>query len=194
MTNSTKQRRNFLLGGAVGGFAVISGASAWSLVQTLSPDADAIAKAGATVDLSEILPGEHITVSSGYRPYVIRHLTDHEIASMEPVDLDSVSDRQARNLNFPKRALATVTNRSVNLAGQFVIHSKVCTVRGCLIQPDARDERHAWMCPCCGSRYDLLGRVTSYAPRNLPIPRFITEYGSVIRILPPQWGRDPAIA
>lgn len=195
MTNSTDRRRNFLLGGAIGGFAVMSGASAWSLVQTLSPDADAIAKAGVTVDLGKIPPGEQLKLPVSFRPLFGKHLTDNELSLIEVVELDALLDHQARNLNLPEDALATPINRRIGVMTEFVIYEKVCTRDGFVLVPDERKDRFEWVCPLCISQYDLAGRVrVGPATRNLPIPRFFVEYGRVIRLLPLRFGRDPRLS
>jgi ubiquinol-cytochrome c reductase iron-sulfur subunit len=55
---------------------------------------------------------------------------------------------------------------------QWLIVEGLCTWRDCLLNC-AEGGFAGWACPCCGSAYDLSGRIRrGPAPRNLGVPRY----------------------
>jgi ubiquinol-cytochrome c reductase iron-sulfur subunit len=58
-----------------------------------------------------------------------------------------------------------------------MIFDAMCTRGDCVLSEMERSVGKA-LCPCCGTRYDLAGRVLAGpAPHNLPVPphRFVDE-------------------
>ena len=60
----------------------------------------------------------------------------------------------------------------VNSSGDpLAVHPK-CTHKGCIAQ--WKEAHHEFVCPCHGSRYDLVGRVTK-GPALRPLPAILAE-------------------
>lgn len=162
-------RRDFLYYATAGAGAVITGAAVWPLVNQMNPSADVLALASIRVPIGDVQPGTQITVLWQGKPVFIRSRTEEEIAEARAVDVDSLPDADANNVNLGE-APATDENRALSEDGTWLVQMGVCTHLGCVPLGDAGDF-NGWFCPCHGSHYDTSGRIRKGpAPRNLPVP------------------------
>ena len=183
-------RRDFLTlvaqaGAVIGGAAVV-----WTLIDSMEPSADVIA-AGAPieVDLKPIAPGQQIVVLWRGSPMLIVRHTPTMQATLRQASLIA-------NLLDPNSAVAQqppyARNWHRSLNPEYVVMVGICTHLGCLPgyipTPSATDPIPNWpggyLCPCHGSKYDLVGRVYKGvpAPYNLPVPPYHFTSPTTIRI------------
>ncbi|KAA9006661.1 ubiquinol-cytochrome c reductase iron-sulfur subunit [Histidinibacterium aquaticum] len=170
-------RRDFIYYATAGAGAVVTGAAVWPLVNQMNPSADVQALASIRVDVSELAPGDQLTVLWQGKPVFIRWRTETEIEQAREVDVSSLPDPDANNANLQGAQPATDENRTLAMpegtdipAGSFLVQMGVCTHLGCVPLGESGDFG-GWFCPCHGSHYDTAGRIRSGpAPRNLPIP------------------------
>ncbi len=162
---SDETRRDFLYiaTGATGAVAVAG--IAWPLVSQMGPNKETQA-AGAPVeiDVSSVEPGMQLTVVWRSKPYFVRHLTPAEVKAA----IDA-TESQFRDFADAKGILAAVEGG----AAEWAIVSASCTHLGCIPKMVKANGLDGWNCPCHGSKFDVLGRVTKGpAPTNLPLPPF----------------------
>ena len=158
-------RRDFLYIATGAAGAVIGAGAIWPLVAQLAPNAREIA-AGApvTVDVSSIEAGEFVKILWRGSSYFIRHLTSEEVAQAH-----SVAKEDYRDFASAETRLSGPSGSSPVWA----IYAANCTHLGC-IPTQVSKGFDQWSCPCHGSRFDALGRVTKGpAPTNLPQPPFV---------------------
>jgi ubiquinol-cytochrome c reductase iron-sulfur subunit len=169
-------RRNLLVAtSAAGGVAAV--ATAVPFVASLTPS-DRAKAAGAPVeaDISQLAPGEMMTVEWRGKPVWILHRTPEMLASLEKTEA-SVADPESNQPQQPEYA----KNRHRSIKEEFLVTVGICTHLGC--SPSERfrtgaasgisaDWQGGFFCPCHGSYFDLAGRVfrSMPAPTNLEIP------------------------
>jgi len=126
-------RRDFLYI-ATGAMGVAGAAgAAWPLVSQMSPDASTRALASIEVDVSEIEPGQAVTVKWRGKPVFIRNRTDKEIAEANGVDQAELKDPIARNDNIGDADPATDVNRSAGEGKEnWIVMIGSCTHLGCV--------------------------------------------------------------
>jgi ubiquinol-cytochrome c reductase iron-sulfur subunit len=187
VSEDSPPRRDFLK--VVTGAAIVTGAgaAAWPLIASLRPD-DSV-KNPLRFDLSEIGEGQFRIGALNNTLYIVRHLSQAEIAELAAVPLAALRDRMARNANRPVNATAEVENRVIDGAPSFVVIVGVCTRLECVLLLDESGETarnpSLGRCPCCGSSYDLLGRVQSGpATLNTAIPRIDMVGDVILSVLP----------
>lgn len=132
-------------------------------IASMNPSADVLALASAEFDVSEIAPGNTITVKWRGKPVFIKKRTTEEIAAEQAVDVSSLRDQEADSERVQKDELLVVMG--------------VCTHLGC-VPISGAGEYGGWFCPCHGSHYDGSGRIRKGpAPLNLEIPpyKFISD-------------------
>lgn len=132
-------------------------------IASMNPSADVLALASAEFDVSEISPGNTITVKWRGKPVFIKKRTAEEIAAEQAVDVSSLRDQEADSERVQKDELLVVMG--------------VCTHLGC-VPISGAGEYGGWFCPCHGSHYDGSGRIRKGpAPLNLEIPpyKFISD-------------------
>jgi ubiquinol-cytochrome c reductase iron-sulfur subunit len=186
-------RRDFLYI-ATGAVAAIGGAAvAWPLINQMNPDASVRALASIEVDLAPIAEGQEVTIKWRGNPVIIRNRTKPEIDAAKAVNLDELTDRDARS-EIPKNTgTATDENRTVPGHENFLVMLGVCTHLGCVPQGDNPAKEYGvlegnmkvggWFCPCHGSHYDTAGRIRKGpAPENLPVPEYVFLTDTKIRI------------
>ena len=171
-------RRTWLITScAVGGAG--AAAVAVPFVSSFAPSERAKA-AGASieVDISEIPPGQKITVEWRGKPVWILRRTPEQVASLaktEPDVVDPNSDRKA----FPTPEYAKNQHRSIK--PEVFVGVGICTHLGCSpgekltpgAQPSLPDNwQGGFLCACHGSTFDVAGRVfkNKPAPDNLEVP------------------------
>lgn len=172
-------RRNLLVAtSAAGGVAVV--ATAVPFVASLTPS-DRAKAAGAPVeaDISQLAPGEMMTVEWRGKPVWILRRTPEMLESLEQTE-ERVADPESSEPMQPE--YAQNQHRSIN--PEFFVTVGICTHLGC--SPSERfrtgaasgisnDWAGGFFCPCHGSYFDLAGRVyrSMPAPTNLEVPPHI---------------------
>ena len=168
-------RRDFLYvaSGAMGAVGVA--AVAWPFIDQMNPSSAALALSSVEVPLESIQVGQGITVKWRGQPLFVRRRTPAEIAASKAVDVASLPDPLARNLNIADTAQATDADRVIK--PEWLILKGVCTHLGCtptISTPSAPEgEFGGWLCHCHGSQYDTAGRIRKGpAPQNLEVPPY----------------------
>ena len=176
-------RRDFLYYATAGAGAVATGAAVWPLVNQMNPSADTRALASIFVDVSGVEVGTQLTVKWRGKPVFIRRRSPEEIEAARAVALEELSiDATAQNANKPG-ADASVANRALDEAGEWLVMIGVCTHLGCVPIGNGAGEFGGWFCPCHGSHYDTAGRIRKGpAPRNLDVPVAAFEDATTIKL------------
>lgn len=179
-------RRTLLIGltSAVGAVGAVG--AAVPFVKSWSPSAKAkAAGAPVTVDISQIQPGQKLTVEWRGRPVWVVRRTPEALASLKaitPMLRDPLSD-DPQQPDYAKNEARAIKPEYLVLVG-------ICTHLGCSPQyePEKGKIEASWQggffCPCHGSKYDLSGRVYSGvpAPKNLVVPPYSYQGDKVIII------------
>ncbi|MFN3303277.1 MAG: ubiquinol-cytochrome c reductase iron-sulfur subunit [Roseateles sp.] len=160
--------------GAVGGVA-----TAVPFVSTFAPSERAkAAGAPVEVDISNLKPGEKLTVEWRGKPVWIVRRTPEQLEALKKLDgqlADPNSDRKA----YPTPEYAKNEYRSIK--PEFFVAVGICSHLGCSPsdkfaagpQPSLPDDwAGGFLCPCHGSTFDMAGRVfkNKPAPDNLEVP------------------------
>jgi ubiquinol-cytochrome c reductase iron-sulfur subunit len=160
--------------GVVGGFATTV-----PLVNTMMPSERArAAGAPVEVDISNLQPGEKLTVEWRGKPVWIVRRTSEQLATLKALEPQLVDPNSVRD-QYPTPAYAKNATRSIK--PEFLVTIGVCTHLGCSPgdkfktgpQPSLPDDwQGGFLCPCHGSTFDLAGRVfkNKPAPDNLEVP------------------------
>lgn len=188
-------RRDFIHIAAAGMAAVGGAAVLWPFIDQMNPAADTLALGTTDVELSQLTPGDEITVMFRSMPHFVRLRTQAEVAAARETNVSSLPDRLARNRNIEDGAPATDENRSAmtaaisegasvddGLRAALLVTSANCTHLGCVPTVGAGDY-DAWFCPCHGSHYDTSGRIRrGPAPENLPVPPMTFISATTLRL------------
>jgi len=162
------ERRDFIFTASYALGAVGLGATVWPLIDQMNPDASVKALASTEVDVSEILPGQSITVLWRGKPVFIKRRTEKEISKAQEVDL--------KELKHPERDEDRAKNP------EWLVMLGVCTHLGCVPLGD-KGEYGGWFCPCHGSHYDTSGRIRKGpAPTNMEVPKYEFVNSNIIKI------------
>ncbi len=174
-TSDAGTRRDFLYvaSGAIGAVGVA--AAAWPFIDQMNPSTAALAMGTTEIDLTAIQPGQQIVFKFRGQPLFVRRRTPAEIAAAKAVDVSSLPDPLARNLNLPDSAQATDADRATK--PEWLILVGVCTHLGCtptVSTPQMPEGDYGgWLCHCHGSQYDTAGRIRKGpAPQNLLVPQY----------------------
>lgn len=173
-------RRRFLLaatsvlGGIGAAFTAVPFISSWL------PSAKARAEgAPVEVDISQLEPGQQVTVEWRGNPVWILRRTEQMLAGLSQTesflrDPDSVTEQQP----------VYAHNRYRSRMPEYLVLIAVCTHLGCVPkycpsrtecpQDLGADWPGGYFCPCHGSKFDLAGRVFKGvpAPINLAVPPY----------------------
>jgi len=153
-------RRDFLTIATIATGAVGVGALAWPFIDQMEPDASALALSSIEVDVSQIQPGQIVTVKWRGKPVFIRNRTPEEMKAAQDVNVATLRDPQ------------TDAQRTKKGHENLLIVIGVCTHLGCIPLGHA-GAFDGWFCPCHGSVYDTSGRIRSGpAPLNLQLPEY----------------------
>ncbi len=171
----TPTRRDFLILTASAVGAVGTAAVVWPFIDSMNPSADVLAQSTTDVDLSQIQPGQAITVMWQGKPVFIRNRTPEEINAAEQTPLSELIDPQSDQARV-----------KVGKA-QWLVVVGICTHLGCVPNGQKpsqdRGKYGGWLCPCHGSLYDTSGRVRrGPAPTNLVVPPYTFLSETSIRI------------
>jgi ubiquinol-cytochrome c reductase iron-sulfur subunit len=165
---------------ASGAGAVGVGATAIPFVATFQPSERARA-AGAAVeaDISNLRPGEMMTVEWRGKPVWIVRRTPEQVAALPQLDPQLADPNSQRNPSALTPEYARNTHRSIK--PEVFVAVGICSHLGCSPssrfatgpQPSLPDDwQGGFFCPCHGSTFDMAGRVFANkpAPDNLEIP------------------------
>jgi ubiquinol-cytochrome c reductase iron-sulfur subunit len=183
-------KRTWLIASSCAG-AVGAGFVAVPFASSFAPSERArAAGAPVEVDISNLKPGEKLTVEWRGKPvWVIRRTPEQlaGLAKLAPQLADPDSKRKADELT-PSYA----RNEARSIKPEYLVAVGICSHLGCSpsdkFQPGAQpslpdDWAGGFLCPCHGSTFDLAGRVykNKPAPDNLEVPPY--QYLSDTRIL-----------
>ncbi len=161
-------RRDFIITATATVGAVGVGAAVWPLIDQMNPDASVKALASTEVDVSNIQPGQSITVLWRGKPVFIKRRTNEEIEKARSVDL--------KELKHPEKDEERAKNP------EWLVMLGICTHLGCVPLGDKGDY-NGWFCPCHGSHYDTSGRIRKGpAPTNLEVPKYEFVNSNTIKI------------
>lgn len=168
-------RRDFLFlsAGAMG--AVGAAVAAWPAVDSMNPAADTLALSTTEVDVTNLQPGQSMTVMWRGKPVFIRHRTDDEIKAAADVNVADLRDPQ------------TDAERVQKGHEKYLVVVGVCTHLGCVPSGQKPTDLHGdfggWFCPCHGSHYDTAARIRKGpAPKNLEVPPYAFISDTKIKI------------
>ncbi|MDF1818919.1 MAG: ubiquinol-cytochrome c reductase iron-sulfur subunit [Immundisolibacteraceae bacterium] len=137
------------------------------------------AGAPVEVDISELRPGEKITVEWQRKPVWVIRRTEEELATLQGHE-DSLRDPQSEESDQPDY----VANANRSLKPEYLVMIGICTHLGCSPTFDpGRELESDWsggfFCPCHGGKYDLAGRVLNGVPppKNMAVPphRYLSD-------------------
>jgi ubiquinol-cytochrome c reductase iron-sulfur subunit len=160
--------------GAAGGIATVI-----PFVSTFEPSERAKAAGAAVeVDISQVKPGEKLTVEWRGKPVWIVRRTPEQVAALKKTDAQ-VADPKSERKAYPTPAYAQNETRSIK--PEYFVAVGICSHLGCSpsdkftpgAQPSLPDDwQGGFLCPCHGSTFDLAGRVfkNKPAPDNLEVP------------------------
>ena len=185
-----KDRRNWVrISCAFGGVGLA--AAAVPFVSAFQPSERAKAAGAAVeVDISNLKPGEKMTVEWRGKPVWILKRTPEQLATLKqtaPLLADPRSERKPDELT-PNYA----RNEGRSIKPDIFVAVGICSHLGCSpsdrfqtgAQPSLPDDWHGgFLCPCHGSTFDVAGRVykNKPAPDNLEVPPHM--YLSATRLL-----------
>jgi ubiquinol-cytochrome c reductase iron-sulfur subunit len=162
------KRRDFIFTASYALGAVGVGAAVWPLIDQMNPDASVKALSSTEVNVSEVQPGQSITVLWRGKPVFIKRRTEEEIAKARQVDLKELKDPEKDE------------DRAKN--PEWLVMVGICTHLGC-VPLGNKGEYGGWFCPCHGSHYDTSGRIRKGpAPTNLEVPKYEFVDSNTIKI------------
>lgn len=165
--------------GAVGTVAV-----AVPFVSTFEPSERArAAGAPVEVDISNIKPGEKLTVAWRGKPVWIVRRTPEMLADLKKIPPGDLADPESKR-KPDEFTPPYARNDWRSIKPEFFVAVGICTHLGCSpndrFQPGAQpslpdDWEGGFLCPCHGSTFDLAGRVykNKPAPDNLQVPPYM---------------------
>ncbi|WP_374764903.1 ubiquinol-cytochrome c reductase iron-sulfur subunit [Yunchengibacter salinarum] len=168
-------RRDFLHVATAGIGAAGAGVAIWPFIHQMNPAADTMALASIEVDLSQIEPGEGVTVMWRGKPVFVRHRTEAEIERARLEDTEDLPDPQPDSARV-KEGME-----------KWLVVIGICTHLGCVPKGTKSGEQQGeyggWFCPCHGSHYDTSGRIRKGpAPENLEVPQYAFLNDTTIEI------------
>ena len=162
------KRRDFIFTASYTLGAVGIGAAVWPLIDQMNPDASVKALSSTEVNVSEVQPGQSITVLWRSKPVFIKRRTEEEIAKARQVDLKELKDPEKDE------------DRAKN--PEWLVMVGICTHLGC-VPLGNKGDYDGWFCPCHGSHYDTSGRIRKGpAPTNLEVPKYEFVDSNTIKI------------
>ncbi|MEM7401967.1 MAG: ubiquinol-cytochrome c reductase iron-sulfur subunit, partial [Pseudomonadota bacterium] len=182
-------KRNFLkylTGAVIGVGATIA---AIPFVKFLSPNQYSSAANKLDVDITNLKTGHKMTIIWQKMPiYIVRRsvktLSRLEKTNLNLRDPDSIEQRQF--------VLAKNYHRSIK--PEILVVVGICTKRDCSVEYSPPGSNTSYLkdfknggffyCACCGSKYDLSGRVVSNVPAlyNLDVPKYEVVNEATIRL------------
>lgn len=186
-------RRTWLIATSVaGGFGGV--ATVIPFVGSLAPsDKAKAAGAPVEVDISNLKPGEMMTVAWRGKPVWLVNRTDEMLLDVTKADSEVADPHTKKPFSMPLPEYCNNEYRSRPDHKNILVAVGVCTHLGCTpvprfqegAQPNLPDDwPGGFLCPCHGSTYDLAGRVfkNKPAPQNLDIPRYMFTSATTVVI------------
>jgi ubiquinol-cytochrome c reductase iron-sulfur subunit len=170
MSEEKTNRRDFIIKAAtaVAGVGVL--ACGVPFIKSMLPDAKVVAGGATEVDISNLKPGDTITVMWRGKPVFITYRTPEQIKQAQEADLTKLKDPQADSERVLKGKEA------------WLVTIAVCTHLGC-VPTIGKGEFGGSLCPCHGSQYDTSQRIVQGpAPSNLAIPPYSFLNDKTIKI------------
>ena len=162
------KRRDFIFTASYALGVVGVGAAVWPLIDQMNPDASVKALSSTEVNVSEVQPGQSVTVLWRGKPVFIKRRTEEEIAKARQVDLKELKDPEKDE------------DRAKN--PEWLVMVGICTHLGC-VPLGNKGDYDGWFCPCHGSHYDTSGRIRKGpAPTNLEVPKYEFVDSNTIKI------------
>jgi ubiquinol-cytochrome c reductase iron-sulfur subunit len=178
-------RRTLVIASACAGSAAAVASAVPFAASMLPSDRAKALGAPVEADISQLAPGEMMTVEWRGQPVWIVHRTPDMLEGVKKDDgkvADPKSERKKDELT-PEYA----RNEYRSIKPEYLVVVGICTHLGCSPQdrlkagpePFASDWEGGFYCPCHGSLFDLAGRVykNKPAPDNLRVPphTFLSE-------------------
>ncbi|SRR5258708_681898 len=177
-------RRRWLIATSVAG-SIAGVATLVPFVDSFAPSEKArAAGAPVTVDISQLRPGEMVTVAWRGMPVFVVNRTESMLTDVVKAN-DMVADPSTGHpFSMPLPNYCRNEYRSRENHRNLLVVVGVCTHLGCTPRPRFQEGPEAnlpdnwpggFLCPCHGSTYDLAGRVfrNKPAPQNLDVPRYM---------------------
>ncbi|WJF90624.1 ubiquinol-cytochrome c reductase iron-sulfur subunit [Paraburkholderia bonniea] len=177
-------RRTWLIAtsvaGGIGGVATVV-----PFVSSFAPSEKAkAAGAPVEVDISELKPGDMMTVAWRGKPVWIVNRTERMLADVTKADPELADPHSLHSFSMPEPEYCKNEFRSRPDHKNIFVAVAVCTHLGCTPTPKFQEGSQSglpddwpggFLCPCHGSTYDLAGRVfkNKPAPQNLDIPPYM---------------------
>jgi ubiquinol-cytochrome c reductase iron-sulfur subunit len=142
------------------------------------------AGAPVEVDITNLKPGDLMTIAWRGKPVWILNRTDEMLADVKKAVPELADPLSKKEFTMPLPAYCNNEYRSRADHKNLLVAVAVCTHLGCTptprfqegAQPNLPDDwPGGFLCPCHGSTYDLAGRVfkNKPAPQNLDIPPYM---------------------
>jgi ubiquinol-cytochrome c reductase iron-sulfur subunit len=191
----SRSRRSFLTLATAGAGIVTVGAGVASLLGTLSPAADVVARTtGVDVTLADIPVGTQLLVRVLGVPVYIRHRTDAEIAEAEAVDLEDLPYPETLDVLGRYVGSADDKVRRVTPEGRYIALIGLDYSTGCRVLEDGAGDYGGWFEVCRGAHFDSSGRYRKGVAReNLRIPAYELIDGTTLRLLDPRAVQRPTV-
>lgn len=176
-------KRTWLIASSCAGAAGAVGL-ATPFVASFSPSERAKAAGAAVeVDISQLKPGEKLTVEWRGKPVWIMRRTPEQMATLAGLESDLADPGSVRNA-YPTPDYAKNRERAREEHSDILVVVGICTHLGCSpvdkfqtgAQPSLPDDwQGGFFCPCHGSTFDFSGRVfkNKPAPDNLEVPPYV---------------------
>lgn len=175
-----EQRRRFLTTSAcaLGGIGALCALTPF--ISSWMPSAKAqAAGAPVQVDLSQMKPGQQLTVEWRGKPVWIIRRTAEMLAQLNAHNA-SLRDPDSRVDQQP----VYTRNAFRSIKPEYLVLVGLCTHLGCSPKYKPQEDNPGFYCPCHGSRFDLSGRVfqSMPAPINMQVPpyRYINDHTILI--------------
>jgi ubiquinol-cytochrome c reductase iron-sulfur subunit len=153
-------RRSFIGAATVTMGVAGVGAFSWPLADQLAPSTDIRARPRGLFDLKKVAAGGQASLLWQGRPVFVRHRTAAEIAAASADD------------HVPMKQPQLDADRVKAGWSAWLVVAGDCTFDFCTTSY-GEGPFGGWLCHCCGSVYDLSGRVRQGpAPRNLVVPPY----------------------
>jgi ubiquinol-cytochrome c reductase iron-sulfur subunit len=159
-----RPRRDFIVTAAMATTGIGATLAMWPFVAALGPAEDVRAQR-IVLNLSRLNNHTPTLVAVGHRPVLVFRRTPDELSRLRSPQ-EPLRGRALTGSKEPEGS----KNWHRSLRPEIAVLNGLCTHGDCVInrRPSAGD---VLLCPCCGSKFDLAGRVLSGpAPRNLDVP------------------------
>jgi ubiquinol-cytochrome c reductase iron-sulfur subunit len=173
-------RRTLVIASACAGGAAAVGSAVPFAASMLPSDRAKALGAPVEADISQLAPGEKMTVEWRGQPVWILRRTPDMLEGVKKDD-DKVADPQSKRKQ-DELTPVYARNEYRSIKPEYLVVVGICTHLGCtpidklqpVSEPFAADWSGGFYCPCHGSLYDLAGRVykNKPAPDNLRVPPY----------------------